>query len=233
MLQIKQFRYNADNLTYVLYGHTEACVIDGGAVEDILGFLKTRRLALNFITNTHSHHDHTSGNSRLAKETGARCLSFADLPDGRGLDLEGDAILVLRTPGHSEDSVCFYAAPYLISGDTLFNGTVGNCFSGDLRGFYHSIKKLTALPEETIVYAGHDYVKDSMTYASILDPRNKAIQEFLAAYSPEHVFSTLKNELQMNPFLRLNEPGIADFIKRQGLPCATEWERWESLMRME
>ena len=232
MLQIKQFRYSADNLGYVLYGLREAIAIDDGAVDGTLAFLKERNLKLTVVTNTHHHVDHTSGNQQLVHKTGARLIESANLADGEKLFLEGTPILVYRTPGHSEDSICFHAERFLISGDTLFNGTVGNCFSGDLEAFYRSIKKIMSLPEDTVVYAGHDYVSDSVAYATLLEPQNDAIRCFLERYSPDHVFSTLKDELQINPYLRMNAPAIVAFLKDRGLPCETEWQRWESLMKM-
>ncbi len=233
MLAIRQFHYGSDNLGYLIYGRRACVAIDGGAVESILEFIRSRGLALAYVSSTHEHPDHTSGNRRLLEKTGARLLKPSQLEDGRIIDLDGEPIAVYRTPGHTSDSVCFLAGRYLISGDTLFNGTVGNCFSGDLESFYRSIKKIMSLPEDTIVYAGHDYVNDSMAYAAKLEPENAAIREYLARYSPDHVFSTLREEFQMNPFLRLNEPGIKTLLGKKGLPNGTERERWESLMTMD
>jgi hydroxyacylglutathione hydrolase len=121
----------------------------------------------------------------------------------------------------------------MVTGDTLFNGTVGNCFSGDLKGFYHSIKHLLSFPDETIVYAGHDYVTDSMVVAKRLEPENPDIDRFLTDYRPEHVLSTLAEERKINPYLRFNEPEIIAFLKQQGLPVGTEFERWESIMAID
>jgi hydroxyacylglutathione hydrolase len=233
MLQIQQFRYAHDNLAYLIHGRTSALAIDGGASGEIRSFLENRRLKLLYVLNTHDHADHTAGNSALLETMQAIMLTNGDLPDGYELDLEGHVIRVLHTPGHTEDSKCFHAGNALISGDTLFNGTIGNCFSGNLRGFYLSIKKLMALPAETIIYAGHDYVRDSMVFAKYLEPGNEHIQLFLGRYNPAHVFSTLTDEFQINPYFRFNEDGIVAFLKQRGLPVDTEWDRWQSLMRIE
>ena len=145
----------------------------------------------------------------------------------------GQNIRIIPTPGHTKDSLCFYTGSALIAGDTLFNGTIGNCFSGDLEGFYHSIRKLMELPEGTVVYAGHDYVRDSMAFARRLEPGNRAIADFLKRYDPKHVFSTLADEKKINPYFRFNEPGIVTLLAKLGLPRETEWERWQSLMSIE
>jgi hydroxyacylglutathione hydrolase len=121
----------------------------------------------------------------------------------------------------------------LITGDTLFNGTVGNCFSGDVKGFYLSVKKIMSLPESTVIYAGHDYVEEAMNFASRLEPDNEHIKIFLQNYTPAHVSSRLTEELRVNPYLRFNERSIISLLKRNGLPTKTEWQRWQSLMTID
>jgi hydroxyacylglutathione hydrolase len=144
--------------------------------------------------------------------------------------LDDEPVQPYHTPGHTTDSITFHVDKALITGDTLFNGTVGNCFSGDLKSFYHSIKKLMAWPPETLVYAGHDYVRDAMAFARTLEPDNPAIDEFLQAYDPGHVCSCLADELRVNPYVRFNTDAIRALLERKGLPVATEYERWESIM---
>jgi len=146
---------------------------------------------------------------------------------------EGEEILIYPTPGHTRDAVCLHAGKGLISGDTLFNGTVGNCFTGNLREFYHSIKKLMALPDETVIYAGHDYVRDSVAFAKRLEPRNRDLNAFLSTHDPGHVYSTLAEERRVNPYLRFNDERIIAILRQKGLPTGTEYECWESLMSIE
>lgn len=232
MLSVEQFRHG-DNLSYLIYGKKQAMVIDGVAWEEICVFLKKNDLTLTIVTNTHGHFDHTSGNHELLKLPETRLLKFADLADNREIQIDGETIIVYRTPGHTADSVCFYTGYALISGDTLFNGTIGNCFSGDLRSFYFSIKRLMALPDETIIYAGHDYVRDSLAFARGLEPDNKDIDIFRNLYDYEYVYSTMADERKINPYMRFNEESIIILLKKRGLPGATEWERWQSLMSIE
>jgi len=231
-MRVRQFRYAADNLGYLLYTERSALAVDGGAVREMCAFIESEGLKLEIITNTHGHADHTCGNRELIDRTGAAFIDNRTLRPGQTLELDGEKIEVYHTPGHSEDSICFRADNVIISGDTLFNGTIGNCFTGDLEGFYHSIKTLLALPDDTIVYAGHDYVRDSLTFARHLEPENEAIGLFLERYNPAHVFSTLEEERAINPYLRFNDPAIIAFLERNGLPVVTELERWNSLMRI-
>jgi hydroxyacylglutathione hydrolase len=156
MLTIEQYRYGDDNLAYLIYGKKSAMAVDGGAWADILEFLSRNNLVLDYVTNTHHHDDHTHGNNELLKRTKAKYLGFDDLPDGREIFLDADKIIAMQTPGHSLDSLSFYTGSALITGDTLFNGTIGNCFSGDLKAFFFSIKRLMAFPPNTLIFAGHD-----------------------------------------------------------------------------
>lgn len=232
MLNLEQFRYG-DNFAYLIYGKTEAMAIDGGAWQEILSFLEEHHLTLKYVANTHRHYDHTPGDEHLLKKTKARFLDCTTLHDNEDIIVDGESVLVYRTPGHSRDSICFHAGDNLITGDTLFNATVGNCFTGDLKGFYQSIKRLMALPDETRVFAGHDYVRDSLAFAGHLEPHNQDIDRFRQSYDPDYLYSTLAEERKINPYLRFNEAPIIELIKRKGLPHATEWERWQSLMAIE
>ena len=233
MLQVRQFRYSADNLGYVIHGGREAMAVDGGAVAAIVSCLKEMNLTLRYVASTHHHPDHTSGNAALMSRCGSAPLDPGVLPDGFRFGLDGHEIAVFRTPGHTEDSVCFYAPPFLFTGDTLFNGTIGNYFSGDERSFYQSVKKLMALPGSTIVYAGHDYVRDALAFANTLGPDPEAFAACLRRYDPAHVFSRLDDEWRVNPYLRFNHPNLIAILKEKGLPAATEWQRWQSLMTLE
>lgn len=231
MIAVRQFRYASDNLAYLIHGEKEAAAVDGGAVDEILAFLKEQGLRLVFVLNTHSHYDHTSGNQELLKRSGAAFLENGDLRKKGFFTVDGEKITVYHTPGHTDDCLVFKTGDNLITGDTLFTGTVGNCFSGNLQGFYQSIQMIRSFPPETIIYPGHDYVRESLIYARTIEPGNPDIDRFLASYDPQNVFSTLKEEMKINPYLRLNDPKIIRMLEAEGLPVGTEYERWVSLMR--
>jgi len=231
-LKIKQFRYSSDNLGYLLYAEKSAIAIDGGAVDQITIFAEQNDLKIEYVTNTHSHPDHTMGLKSLIDRSGALYLDHKALPAKGFIGIDGERINVYHTPGHTNDSVSFHAGNFLVTGDTLFNGTVGNCFSGDLFAFYNSIKKLISFPKDTIVYAGHDYVEYSMSFAQLIEPGNLDIISFLKKYNAGHVFSKLEDEMKVNPYLRFNDSKMISVLKERGLPVATEFERWESIMSL-
>ncbi len=232
-LTVRQFRYSRDNFSYLIFNDHEAVVIDGGAVDAIVSFLRARSLQLRFVLNTHMHSDHTLGNRALLQQTGAEFLDCRKLADIGELLFGNERIKIYQTPGHTIDSICLHFGTVLFTGDTLFNGTVGNCFSGDMRSFYDSLMMLCSLPGSTLIYAGHDYVRSSMAFAKKMEPMNRDIDRYLERYDPQHVWSLLKDELQVNPYLRFNEKAIVDVLRRRHLPMATDYEKWHSLMSIE
>ncbi len=232
-LKIKQFRYSADNLSYLIYGENDSIAIDGGAVDDILKFVSEHGLSLKYVTNTHSHHDHLIGTKELVRKSGAEFIENATKKKQKIIKLDRNEIEVIHTPGHTPDSIVFSFGNILITGDTIFNGTIGNCFPGDLKGFYNSIKYLTNYPGDTIIYAGHDYVEDAMRKSGILEPENSNISPYLEKYDPEHVFSTLNDEFKVNRYLRFNKTPMIEILKDRGLPIGSEYDRWESIMSIE
>lgn len=232
-MKIKQFFYGGDNLGYLLIADGRALAIDGGAVDDILAYINANRLVLTQVTNTHGHGDHTRGTRTLVQASGAQYLDHRRFADGDIIHLGGEAVTVRLTPGHTVDSVTFAADDLLVTGDTLFNGTVGNCFSGDLKAFYHSICRLMRYPGATRIYAGHDYVAAALAFARHLTPDNPAIAAYAAGYDRSHVVSTLDDELAVNPYLRFNTPEITRLLEARGLPTDTAIQRWEGVMSLE
>jgi hydroxyacylglutathione hydrolase len=231
-MNLQQFSYSSDNFSYVIHGEHSALAIDGGAVEPILDFVAKHNLRLIQVTHTHLHPDHTCGTQELLIRSGATLLDGAFLSGHSQIELDGETVRVYPTPGHTDDSVTFHIGNRLITGDTLFNGTIGNCFSGDIRAFYNSIKFLMSFPGDTVVYAGHDYLKYAMSFTRMIEPDNPDIGPYLKSYNPAHVFSLLGDELKVNPYLRFNDSRFIDVLKKKNLPVATEFQRWESVMSL-
>jgi hydroxyacylglutathione hydrolase len=232
-LHVEQFRYGHDNLGYLVFGRTEAMAVDGGAWQEILEFAGRHGLKLLYVTHTHRHHDHVEGSDRLLEMSGARLLDFEELRDDSVIELDGEPVRVYRTPGHSTDSVCFHAGRSLLTGDTLFTGTIGNCFSGDLRAFHESVRRLMALPEDTVIFPGHDYTELAVSFARHLEPGNRDLDAYMDNYEPDCVRSLLRDELNVNPYMRFNDPNLVAILKKRGLPVDSEWERWQSLMAID
>ena len=232
-MQIQQFKYGADNLGYLVYSDKSAIAIDPGAFEEMAAFAKEKKVPIDFVTNTHTHADHTQGNNALLRITSAQFVECTTLFAGQVLDLkDGTGLEVMLTPGHTMDSVCFRGTNFIVTGDTLFNATVGNCFSGDLNAFFNSLTMLMALAGDTLVYCGHDYVLDSLKYAKIIEPDNSDLSAYASAYDPEHVVSCLFDELKVNPYLRFDAPSMIKQLKEKNLPRKTQFQRFSSVMEL-
>lgn len=203
-----------------------------GAVEDILSFARKHQIRIKYVTNTHSHADHTPGNGALLKKTQARFIDCKQITSDQTIDLDNETLDVLYTPGHTDDSITFKSEDFLVTGDTLFNGTVGNCFSGDLYGFFQSLKRLVSLPESMQVYGGHDYVIESMKMAKIIEKNNPHIDAYLKQYSPGLIVSTIAQELTANPYVRFNAREMINNLQERNLPIDTEFDRFKSIMEI-
>lgn len=169
---VRQLRVGTmDVFTYIVgcEATKEAVVIDpGGEVERIMEEASRAGLQIKYIFNTHGHWDHTVGNDRLKRLTGASIVrhkkeSGSDidiaLVDEKPFQVGEIVFKVFHTPGHTRGGVCLYAEGQLFTGDTLFVGDSGRT---DLEGGHRptlgaSIRRLMELPDDTVVWPGHDY----------------------------------------------------------------------------
>ena len=96
----------------------------------------------------------------LKKVTGVSESDLRRVDDGDTLDLGGQQIQFLHTPGHTPGSQCFLIGDRLVAGDTLFVQGCGRVDlpGGDADAMYHTLTgKLAKLPSSTVLYPGHNY----------------------------------------------------------------------------
>ena len=149
----------------------EAVIIDPVLenVDEYIQLLKELDLKLVKVIDTHIHADHVTGASKLKQATNCTILMGEHTPadaveikvkDNELIKIDGLKIKSLYTPGHTSDSYSFLLDNYLFSGDTLLiNGTGRTDFqNGSSKDAYNSLfNNILKLPEETLVYPGHDY----------------------------------------------------------------------------
>ncbi len=164
----------------------EGVVIDpGGDGRPLLQTIAKNTLVIRYILNTHGHFDHTAGNADLDVLNAPLAIHPADrdlllegggapwfgldfvpsptptveLSEGLVLTIGQFHIEIVHTPGHTPGSVCFYIPEEksLISGDTLFAGSVGRSDlpGGDARILDASLQRLLDFPPDTHIYPGH------------------------------------------------------------------------------
>ena len=155
----------------------EALIIDP-VLERVDRYLQlVRELDLNLVkaVDTHLHADHITGLGALRDRT--QCITVmgeqtkADVvsirvAEGDKIEVEGIALDVIYTPGHTDDSYSYLLGDRVFTGDTLLiRGTGRTDFqNGDPRAQYDSIfHKLLKLPDDTLVFPAHDYKGDTVS----------------------------------------------------------------------
>lgn len=148
----------------------EAAAVDPGFRPDrIAEIAHDRGLRIRHVLITHGHPDHAGGAAELATLTGAgiragrqeRVAGAQPLEEGDVVHLGARRLLAFHLPGHSPGHFCFLFEGRLLTGDLLFCGKVGGTgpgFPGSSDDAeWNSLHRLLTLPEETLVFPGHDY----------------------------------------------------------------------------
>ena len=167
------FDTKSSTYTYIIASSKgrEAVIIDPVIenVESYIRLLNELDLKLVKVIDTHIHADHVTGASKLKQATNCFTIMGEHTPaDSVEIKVKDDEIIkidqieikAMYTPGHTSDSYSFLMDNYLFSGDTLLiNGTGRTDFqNGSSKDAYNSIfNRLLKLPEDTILYPGHDY----------------------------------------------------------------------------
>ena len=220
-----------DNFVYLYeYQQGDALAVDPSDSSPVLGILREQELGLTTILVTHHHWDHTAGVAKLKGKTGcevvggdARRISGIDrlVEDEQSLSIGEAQIQVIATPGHTGTSVCYYVQPsgddgsgILWTGDTLFVGGCGRLLECRAQSMWDSLRKLACLPDDTLVYCGHDYTVENYEFALSIEPDNQAVRRRMAEVTQaqkaggQTVPSTMLQERLTNPFLRADSPEL-------------------------
>lgn len=149
----------------------EAVLIDpvNTHIDEYLTMLQTLGLTLKYTLETHVHADHITASGllrqKLGAQTGVSAMCGAETADIQIKDGDvftfgrGETIKVIATPGHTKGSISFLWRDRVFTGDCLLIGGCGRTDfqGGDAGAQFDSIQRLFALPDDTIVYPGHDY----------------------------------------------------------------------------
>ncbi len=214
-----------DNYIWVIHDQHHAVVVDPGEAKPVLNLLEQKKLKIIAILNTHHHIDHVGGNLKLLQQfqvpvygPGSELISTVTNPLK-----EGDSVYlpelslrlsILDIPGHTAGHIAYYGANLLFCGDTLFSCGCGRLFEGTAQQMYISLNKLAKLPDETVVYCGHEYTLANINFARLVEPENQAITQLQISAEEKRksdlptLPSTIAKEKACNPFLRCNQPEV-------------------------
>jgi len=223
-----------DNYIWVLHDGRRALVVDPGESEGVLKWLGSEGIALEAILITHHHGDHTGGVQALRQATGTRVIGPARevvpeplerVSDGDTIDLLGLRFDVMDVPGHTAGHIAYHCAdvdgqPLLFCGDTLFSAGCGRLFEGTPQQMLASLDRLAALPNDTRVCCTHEYTLSNLRFARAVDPDNADLQAYeqhcqsLRERNLPTLPSSIGQEKQINPFLRVRAPALSEAARR-------------------
>ncbi|SDO28604.1 hydroxyacylglutathione hydrolase [Aureimonas jatrophae] len=237
MIEIRQFLCRTDNYGVIVHDGARGVAVSIDAPEEgpILATLQREGWRLTHILTTHHHNDHTSANAALKARFGLEIIGPRGERDripgldravsgGERFDLAGLVVEVIDTPGHTAGGISYHMPDerLLFSNDALFSLGCGRLFEGDAATMWASLQRLRALPDDTTVYCGHEYTATNARFALDVDPGNLLLQERVKEVEAQRVAGQatvpvrLGDEKRTNPFLRADDPGLAEAIGMAG-----------------
>ena len=240
-----------DNYAYIVHDNlsSKTTLIDAPDSEPIKETLEKEKWGLDNILITHHHEDHVAGVPQLVSHYNPLIFG-AESDKGRlprldvtlfDRDKFSASNLIFKcfeVPGHTAGHLAFYCASenIVFTGDSLMSLGCGRIFEGTPKQMFDSLNQLKSLPDETIVYSGHEYASNNARFALTVDPQNidlrnrqKIVERNLKLKIP-NVAGSLKEEKKTNPFLRSDSNEI---LKTLGLKNKSSFEIFTILREMK
>jgi hydroxyacylglutathione hydrolase len=233
MINIEPIEAFSDNYIWLLTTNEGSIVIDPGESQNLLKILKENNLNLKAVLITHHHYDHTGGINEILSEKSIDVYGPNNNIDSINIRLTNESKItllgvefeIIEIPGHTLDHIAYYSDndghPILFCGDTLFAGGCGRVFEGTFEQMYDSLSILKQLPLNTKIYCGHEYTESNLRFAKSVEPLN---QRIISRYNDVNELrkkgiptlpTTIKLELETNPFLRLDIKEVQETISKK------------------
>jgi hydroxyacylglutathione hydrolase len=227
MLEVHQFPCLSDNYGYLLHDpdSEETACIDTPDAAEYLRQAAHKGWQITQIWNTHWHSDHAGGNEMIKRATNCKVTApEAEAAKIAGVDRtvrHGDVVMigdrracVIDVGGHTLGHIAYHLPGSRIAfvGDSVFALGCGRMFEGTPEQFWASLKRIKALPPETMLYCAHEYTAANARFALHADPENVELAIYVDEITKrrEHHIPTvptkLERELATNPFLRADAP---------------------------
>jgi len=227
-----------DNYAYLLVDTTtnKAAAVDPYDVPKVQAAAEEAGVQIVANITTHHHYDHSGGNKAFAS-------AFPDAPVYGGSNQipaltqlvkdkdefkvgEGISVRCLATPCHTQDSICYYvtssSSPHsggVFTGDTLFVAGCGRFFEGTGEEMHRALTYLGTLPDQTVVYNGHEYTPGNLAFAKSVDGDNAALKRLSQIVEENKIvtcLTTIGDEKEWNPFMRLQSAPVQSATGKSG-----------------
>jgi hydroxyacylglutathione hydrolase len=222
-LEVIRIPVLSDNYVWLVRESASSAVmvVDPAVADPVLEKAAELGWTITHIWNTHWHPDHTGGNAAIKEATG--CVIVGPAAEAERiptLDIQvrgGDVVLfgateahVIDVPAHTAGHIAFHFADDQIAfvGDTLFAMGCGRLFEGTADQMFDNMRKLEALPDDTMVYCAHEYTQSNGRYALTAEPGNAVLiarmndVDAARARGEATVPTTIALERATNPFMR-------------------------------
>jgi len=217
----------SDNYAYLVVDEStkEAAVVDPFDMEAVDAAANREGVKIIANLTTHHHKDHSGGNKEFAKRyPGAPIYGGSEQGDATTILKDGESFVIskelnikpLSTPCHTQDHICYYVTSpktsgAVFTGDTLFQGGCGRFFEGTADEMIAALDKLGGLPDETVVYNGHEYTAGNLKFSETIEPDGtgtKRLRDLVMGNKVTTGKSTIGDEKEWNVFMRLTSPDV-------------------------
>lgn len=234
-VEVKVVKVLRDNYVFLLNHRASgsAAVVDPGIAGPIFASLDQYAWRVRKIFCTHHHTDQVGGNLDLKRSFHCEVIGpraeAARIPGITSEVAEGDKVMlgdaeafVMDLSGHTAGHIGYWFkdSSALFCGDVLYPMGCGRMFEGEAEQMWGTLQKIRALPRETKIYCAHEYSERNYKFARSLDPTNPVLRARGEWFRNQMqgggtgVPFTLSDELQTNPFLRVDDPV---FVKQIGM----------------